>query len=177
MRIAHLWLRKQSVWEQRTLADCVFSFADLVAADDAAPAAGSGAGADVRMIRAGSDASPVWALVAAPGAHVRINGRVPVAGLRVLNDRDLIRTADGARYYFSSESVAAVEPFPGAERSVYCGRCRMRVDAGSRAVCCPGCGIWYHQADDLPCWTYSDQCSYCGTKTALDAGDAWTPED
>jgi hypothetical protein len=178
MRIAHLWLQTGSEWEQRALAGRVFSFADL--SDPPAGAAlrkRSGAGTDVRIIRADTDASPVWALIASPGAGIQINGRAPIAGLCVLNDRDFIRTAEGARCYFSSGSVAAAEPFPDAERSVYCGRCRQPMGAGSPAVCCPGCGIWYHQTDDLPCWTYSDQCSYCGTKTALDAAFSWTPED
>ncbi len=176
MRVAYLWQRHGGEWERRTLA------ADMCLADGGG-AGGSGAqsrgAAQVEIIRlvAGGTASLPWALVASPGAHVQVNGRAPVAGLRVLNDRDLISTVDGARYFFVSESQAGVETFPGAERHVFCGRCRQRLDPGSPAVCCPGCGIWYHQTADLPCWTYSERCVYCSRATALDAGSTWTPED
>ena len=44
------------------------------------------------------------------------------------------------------------------------------------AVRCPQCGIWYHQHDQLPCWTYAPACGFCPQSTALDAGFAWTPE-
>ena len=164
--MAHLWFQVQNEWVARQLSeDC---------ANVAAFPEGFG---DGRLVRAGSNTSPVWALAAAPGTLLHVNGRAVVGGLRVLNDRDLIRTPDGARYFFSSESLAEVKPFPGSDRPVFCGRCRLRIDSGSLAVCCPGCGIWFHQVDDLPCWTYSERCSYCGRDTALDAGFAWTPEN
>src|SRR5579871_6047849 len=99
MRVAYLWQQHGGEWERRPLA------ADMCLADGGG-AGGSGAqsagAAQVDIIRlvAGGTASLPWALVASPGAHVQVNGRAPVAGLRVLNDRDLISTVDGARYFF-----------------------------------------------------------------------------
>jgi hypothetical protein len=106
------------------------------------------------------------------------------AGLCVLGDRDEIRMGGELRY-FSTETLASVEAFPGAERAVFCGRCRQKIEAGTPAVCCPGCGIWYHQdesanlaeSERLPCWTYSEKCAFCGHPTALDTVFAWTPEE
>jgi len=173
MHIARLWIRNGSEWEQRPLDDAVFCFSG------AGPVAPEAAPSDPRvwLVLSDSGVPPSWALVASPDAHVQVNGRAPVAGLRVLNDRDMIRTANGARYVFCSESRAVIEPFRAADRTVFCGRCRQRLDGGSPAVCCPGCGIWYHQGADLPCWTYSEQCVYCHRATAFDAGYSWTPED
>lgn len=129
------------------------------------------------LMRVEAMAGPQWALIAPPDCHVLVNGRPPIAGLSVLRDRDEIRTASGALYYFSTESQVAIVEFPGLEHSVFCGRCRQRLEPGSRSVCCPGCSIWFHQAPELPCWVYSDKCPVCSRVTSLDAGFAWIPED
>jgi len=99
-----------------------------------------------------------------------------VAGLRVLDDRDEIRTDDGARCYFSAEMPATVEEFPAPERPVFCGRCRSRSmwDAGGPL---PELRRLVQPVRGAPCWTYSDKCTFCGQATALDAGFAWAPED
>jgi hypothetical protein len=111
---------------------------------------------------------------------VRVNGSAVAAGLSVLSDRDEIRMGAGARY-FSTESLAEVAPCNGTDRTVYCGRCRQPVLPNTPSVTCPGCQILYHQyqndAESLLCWTYSEQCNFCTTPTALDAGFVWTPED
>ena len=94
-----------------------------------------------------------------------------------MRDRDEIRSASGALYYFSTESQVAVVEFPGMEHPVFCGRCRQRLEPGSSCVCCPACSIWFHQGSDLPCWTYSEKCPFCSRATSLDTGFAWIPED
>ncbi len=175
MQIAHLWRRKDGDWEQKTLIGDEFFFADW--SDSAAAVVKNVVDHDCGLIRSGSAASPMWALVTAPGARIQVNGRMPVGGLRVVNDRDAIRTADGARYYFLTESLPVIEPFPAADRPVFCGRCRLRLDSGFLAVRCPVCAIWYHQGGDLPCWTYDERCAYCGAQTALDADYQRIPED
>lgn len=129
------------------------------------------------LMRAMAIAGPQWALIAPHDCHVLVNGRPPIAGLTVLRDRDEIRTASGTLYYFSTETQAAVVEFPGMERPAFCGRCRQQMEFGVGAVCCPACGIWFHQAPELPCWTYSEKCPFCSKATSLDAGFAWIPED
>lgn len=129
-----------------------------------------------RLVGTDVDGSRQWALIASTNADVRVNSGVVDGGLCVLADRDEIRIGDTAMY-FSTESLATVEPFPGAERPVYCGRCRQLIDIGAPAVRCPGCGVWYNQSAELPCWTYSEKCVFCPTLTALDAEFAWSPEE
>ena len=114
-----------------------------------------------------------WVVIGAPGVHV--NGAPLDTGIRLLRDRDELR-AGGRRTFFSGESLAEVVLFPGGERSVFCPRCRLEVAPGSPAVRCPGCNVWHHQTDDMPCWTYGDHCTLCEQPTALDVGFRWTPE-
>jgi hypothetical protein len=129
-----------------------------------------------RLISTGVGGWRVWALVSPWGSDIRVNGRAVLAGVHVLDDRDEIRTEDGTKRYFSAEMPATIEEFPVPGRPVFCGRCRQQIDAGSPAVRCSGCGVWYNQSAELPCWTYSDKCAFCGQSTALDAGFAWAPE-
>jgi hypothetical protein len=127
-------------------------------------------------VQAEAAGSKVWALIASANSDTRVNSRSLPAGLCVLADRDEIRVG-GDVQYFSTETLAAAVEFPGADRPVFCGRCRQQIDAGTPAVCCPGCGIWYNQSGELPCFTYSEKCTFCGHPTALDSGFAWTPEE
>ena len=118
-------------------------------------------------------APDLWVLVAASATPVRVNGERSV-GLRVLADRDEIRIAD-VSFYFSTERLAVVVPFPGP--SVHCARCKLLIPVDSPAVSCPGCSSWHHQSDEYPCWTYADHCALCPWKTNLDAGYQWRPEE
>jgi hypothetical protein len=171
--MAHIWRKEVGGWEAVILARAQTDFAAL----ETAPAAGPGAGRDVRaqIIRAGAGGMEVWAVVAAPDSPVRVNGRPPLAGVCVLSDRDEIRVG-GTQYFFSTESLARVEPFPAQERVVYCARCRQPIETGSPAVRCPHCATWYHQSASLPCYTYADKCTICGRPSALDADFTWAPE-
>ncbi len=119
----------------------------------------------------------VWVLLLREGTDLRVNGMPVLGGLRVLRDRDEIAVG-GSRLYFSTERLARVDPFPGIEeRVVACPRCKQPIQPHTPSVRCPGCGLWHHQTEDLPCWTYSAVCSMCNQKTDLDAGFSWTPED
>ena len=175
--MAHFWMQAASGWEAKKLELAQYDLASI-----SAPQAGDRAPAPThsktpQLIRAGGAGSHVWALAVPSNDRVRVNGRAVLAGLCVLGDRDEIRTSSGARYFFSTESLAGVETFPAKDRAVFCGCCRQKIDPGSPAVRCPGCGIWYNQSAELPCWTYADKCTFCGQQTALDAGFKWTPED
>lgn len=127
-----------------------------------------------RMALSGTEA---WTLVAPDGAAVSINGDPVMLGMRVLRDRDEIRVSQREAVFFSTEQPAVVEDFPGIGKAARCPRCQQQVKVGSRAVRCPQCSLWYHQDDDLPCWTYSDECGVCGRRTDLEMGFSWTPED
>src|ERR1035438_345285 len=96
--------------------------------------------------------------------------------MRVLADRDEVAIPGVGSAFYSTEVRAEVTEFPGAERAVFCGRCRQAIKAGSPAVKCPGCGIWYDQSHEFPCWRYSEHCAFCSQFTALDAGFNWVPE-
>ncbi len=128
------------------------------------------------IMRAVAGDSPVWVLLAAADSDVRINGFAPVAGVRVLQDRDEIRAFPSDALFFSTETPAHVEAFAATERAIFCGRCRQPIQDGGLAVRCPNCGIWYHQGEQLPCWTYAATCAFCPQSTTLDAGFTWTPE-
>jgi hypothetical protein len=179
--MAHLWVQSEGSWQAQRL-----GAAQGGSGDSLLRVRGDGLGGmredapsmtGPRLIWSDAGGSRAWALVTPWGSDVRVNGRAVVAGLRVLDDRDEIRTDDGARCYFSAEMPATVEEFPAPERPVFCGRCRQQIDVGMPAVRCPSCGVWYNQSAELPCWTYSDKCTFCGQATALDAGFAWAPED
>lgn len=165
--MAVLWERKTDGWGARRLDG---SLLELL------PAPPQSASCAARLIRAEAGGSPVWALIAPANSDVRVNSRAAHAGLCVLSDRDEIRSGAAVRY-FSTETLAEVVPFPGAARAVYCARCRQEIQVGAPAVCCPNCGIWYNQSAELPCWTYTEKCTFCGHPTALDAGFSWTPEE
>ena len=174
--MAHMWHRNEeetwsamplngqavdiSVYPPRVLADSFRLGEDALAA----------------VIRGGAAEAPFWVLMVAADGDVRINGFAPVAGLRVLCDRDEIRATPSRTLFFSTETLARVEEFPSGDRAIFCGRCRQPMRDAESAVRCPQCGIWYHQHDQLPCWTYAPSCGFCPQSTALDAGFAWTPE-
>jgi len=173
--MAQLWFRDTDIWCAIRLGGRV---ADVSASPPRMREEGSrlGAGAKAVIVRVRAGDSPGWALVVAPDCDVRVNGFAPVAGIRVLQDRDEIRTASAEPLFFSVESLAHTEEFSGGERPVFCGRCRQAIRSAEMAVRCPRCGIWYHQTENLPCWTYGPSCGFCPQSTALDAGFTWSPE-
>jgi len=175
--MAHLWVQQAAQWRTQQLTESVVALASLKpAAEMSLFADAEPTGTDAALlVRSGAGGTHAWALIAAPDSSLRVDGVSPLAGLRVLADRDEIRTASGDRYFFSTETLAEIVPFPGSERAVYCGLCRQPIER--TAVLCPGCGIWFHQDAELPCWTYNDRCNFCGHATALDSGYAWTPEE
>jgi len=137
-------------------------------------ARGLGGTAAALLLRSRTDQGEVWLAMSATPAGVALNGAPLHAGIHVLADRDEIRVAGLGRVFFSTEQLARVVPFPGAGTPAFCPRCKQEVAADSPAVRCPACQRWYHQSDEYPCWTYTEQC-LCGHPTALDAGFQWTP--
>ena len=113
--------------------------------------------------------------MAGAGTEVRVNGIAVAGGLRVLADRDEV-VVHGERRYFSTEQLAEAVPCPARNAALECARCRQAIEAGSRAVRCPRCGVWHHESVALPCWTYADTCAVCPQPTDLSTGYRWTPE-
>lgn len=117
-----------------------------------------------------------WALLCPPGLRVRVNGDPVRTGIRVLQDRDEVLLDGTERLFFSTERAARPEPFPGSERRVVCPRCKQPIAKGDMAVRCPNCGVWSHQSETYPCWSYTDACAVCGHPTAMDDRYRWTPD-
>ena len=163
--MAHLWERDPDTdWAPRPLPEGEPSF--LGPDRDGGPV----------LMPCRLESGEAWVLLSRPAAGVRVNGVPVVAGISVLDDRDEIRVGSARQAYFSTECLARIVPFSGAGREVACPRCRLALVAGSPAVQCPHCGVWHHQSDEYPCWTYCETCALCEQSTDLSAGYTWTPE-
>jgi uncharacterized C2H2 Zn-finger protein len=183
--MAHVWSLievdrdgdAKSEWRAETLAADLIdlgSGAPVACAQDACKKSPSPA----LLVRDRDTAADAWALLA--DDHVYLNGTRLFAGLAVLRDRDelQVRTAEGkrVRLFFSTERVAAIEPFAGSEQAMRCPRCRNPIEQGEPVVRCPSCNVIHHQAETRPCWTYARTCALCDATTTLDGSYRWTPE-
>lgn len=115
-------------------------------------------------------------VVLSQGPGFRINGLRIASGIRALEDRDEIRISGLDGVFFSTESLAEIVAFREGDRPVACGRCREVISEGTPAVRCPGCGVWHHQSEEFPCWTYAERCACCEQATDLGTGYRWTPD-
>ena len=132
---------------------------------------------DALLLRSRHESREVWFVMSATPSGVRLNGVPLAACIRVLRDRDELHIGGWGRVFFSTESLARVEPFPGSERPARCPRSHDLIEIGTDAVRCPNCGVWYHQCPEFPCWTYAANCALCPQPTALDSGYSFNPED
>ena len=174
--MAHLWVQDDTDgW-------VVFPLASpFLALPDALPAAGLRTrerqpSPDATLLRSVGPSGARWVLLA-PSRGVLLNGVPLLTGIRVLLDRDEIQFGAAGSVYFSSEALATVEGFPGSEQPLFCPRCKEGIAPGAKAVRCPHCGVWHHQTDDLPCWTYAPHCALCDQPTDLDGSYRWSPEE
>jgi hypothetical protein len=159
--MAHLWTADESgAWTPSTLAGDARTLSLSVA-----------------LRRIGETAGADWALLSTPAARVFINGLPASLGTVLLADRDEIRVADNPVLFFSTETLATVEPFHSSGPRGFCPRCKQSIESGTPAVRCPSCGLWHHASADFPCWTYAPQCAACAHDTALGTGFRWTPEE
>jgi hypothetical protein len=151
------------------------------------PALYAGCGSDsparVVLLRGVQNAADSrWMLLCGAGERVLVNGALPAAGIRMLRDHDEVRIGSGNRIFFTTESLARVEPMPDLGQEVKCARCHDPIAVGSPAVRCPLCGVWHHQAPEskLPCWCYGPRCAahpQCPQETGLDGDYRWTPDE
>ena len=176
--MAHLWHNDSTAWLRLPLGGARFSLHPGTGSPLRAATAISTDGAPATLSRyERPEQAPLWILFGcAPGA-VRVNGRLLLAGIAVLHDRDEITVGGRTPFYFSTEELAHVEPFPAGDGPVFCARCRQAIAPGTPAVRCPSCGHWCEQSEQKPCWTYGPSCPMCEQPTAFDAGLRWTPEE
>ena len=131
-----------------------------------------------QILRRNSGDGEHWFVLTRPeNSLVLINGIPLAAGLRNLRDRDELRIGSGERMFFSTESLACAEPFPGLAHEIFCPRCKQEIAPQSVAVRCPQCAAWHHQSEEFPCWTYSERCALCDQSSSLETGYRWTPEN
>jgi hypothetical protein len=144
----------------------------------------------MRLCRFGREAERGVALLAAADVRIWVNGLPVLGGLRVLEHKDEILLGCD-RFYYSAETTPVVAAFrsQAGVRVPSCPICRGPIKDGDTAVQCPGCGRWFHQAENSPvaqvpgspvgaktCWTYGPSCRFCGHPTALTGEAAWRPE-
>lgn len=171
--MAHLWLRDDAEgWAVWPLEGEAFALEasppQNLTRDELVPSA--------VLLRSGDGRAPRWVLVAGAKSEVYLNGLRVSLGIRVIRDRDEIRVGDAGACFFSTETLARVAAFPGAERKTFCPRCRMDIEQGTLAVLCPNCRVWYHSSAEMPCWSYAANC-VCGHPTDLNTGFQWMPEE
>lgn len=176
--MAHLWIEDES--EEWAVLALGVDTLDLRARPPRPAGTTAGDRCDdsavVLMSRA-SDEGAGWAVIAAPGTDVRVNGLPLAGGIRLLEDRDEIRVA-GASMFFSTETLPRIEAYGGGAEPKFCPRCRQEVAPGAPAVRCPECGVWHHESEELPCWSYAETCALCPQPTDLEtAGFRWSPEE
>ena len=176
--MAHVWVQGKGEWGIAPLAGTAFALTREAERPVRARKDGPRE-SDVATLlrRPGRDGKPTWVLLSL-GGGLRVNGCPLPAGMRVLRDRDSLHVEGVGHLFFSTESLASIEPYSGPE-GLRCARCRQLMVRERPAVQCPACGIWHHQDAEkqLLCWTYAPRCARCDQPTDLDAGYRWTPEE
>lgn len=176
--MAHLWtIDDVGAWAAMSLDADVLLLADSGLTRVAGAAEALRAASSAMLHRDGRGAHARWTLLVPPHAPILVNGAPVPLGIVALADRDEIRLAPGSRMFFSTETLATVEPYPADSPRGFCPRCKQRIEPGSAAVKCPACGLWHHASGALPCWTYGENCAACPQATSLEAGFGWTPEE
>ncbi len=205
--MAHVWIREQvgGEWAVGSLGDAAVSLCSSGRTDTGRPAGGAAGELTLALAENQGEGEPVatlipvadgWAVIArAAGDGLRLNGWPLAVGLRVLRDKDELVVAGHSPVFYSDEALPLVEPYPGDD-DPRCPRCRLAIHKGDSAkgdgakgdgakgdsakgdgaVRC-GCGIWYHQTDEYPCFDYGESCLTCGRSTSLGSGFSWSPEE
>ncbi len=176
--LAHLWIQnKETKWEANSLAGCEVSLSSLISGNGNHHSPAGHPAGGVHLLRTDDANLEQWAVLASEECAITINGIPLLLGIRSLKDRDEIRWSQNGSAFFSSEELAAVVNLPSEDRKIVCPRCKQEIASKTPAVRCPRCGIWHHQSEEFPCYTYAEHCATCSRKTSLDSGFDWIPED
>jgi len=175
--MAQLWQRDRDGWACAPLDEEAVSLLT-----DRGPAIANGDGCPADSVLLLRTASGQWMLLCGQQAELRVNGTRPLTQIAALEDRDevVLLSPEGncrRQYFFSTERLARVEPFPGAAGPFECARCGQPLEKDDAAVQCPACGSWHHAMQSLPCWQYNEHCAVCDQPTDLEAGYRWVPEE
>lgn len=128
------------------------------------------------MRHPGSGGQERWLLFASGQTRVSVNGVNLELAMRAMRDKDELHVGESIMF-FSTEQLARVAPFPGIGKPAKCPRCKLEILPGTPAVRCPSCGVWHHQSEDTPCWTYAEKCAaFCEQPTTLKGSLQWVPE-
>ncbi|MEW6207429.1 MAG: hypothetical protein AB1631_03625 [Acidobacteriota bacterium] len=173
--MAHLWLSVEDQIAVFPLDGEAFSLSTHPPRRIAAPVC-KDALQGIALLKVENPNGALWIVVAGADQTVHINEFPLSLGIRALSDKDRIWVSGVGSFFFSTESLAAVERFPGAEQKIFCPRCKLEIEEGQSAVKCPQCSRWHHQTDEMKCWTYTKHCALCPQMTSLDAGYRWMPE-
>jgi len=175
--VTHLWLQSEiQAWNASELAGADLRLKQVLTEALGEDSVVSQVSAKVHLVRTGQENQCEWVILAAPEGNISINGFPLLLGMKVLRDRDEIRWSPNGFAYFSTEELAAVVNLPQGGRKIMCPRCKQEIIPETAAVRCPRCGVWHHQSDQLPCYTYSECCATCSRQTSLAAGYDWVPE-
>ncbi len=135
-----------------------------------------------RVALLGSGSIRSYAVLHGIGVCVRVNGLPIMGGIRILEHRDEI-VVGSSRTFFSAESTPSVEIYrhTDAGRRPKCPVCRNAVMDDQSVVRCPGCNRIFHQIEETEsspkkhCWTYSNECKFCGHPTQMSGEPVWRP--
>jgi len=178
--MAHFWLRDDDGdWAVLLLESGIWDLAADTPRRLRGKRSRSRSGGTALLLSSGSGTeaeATCWMVLTSSGSNLRINGRLVSVGICALEDRDEIRIEDRT-LYFSTECLAETGPFLAGANPLFCPRCKQALEDEAPAVRCPGCGVWHHQSDELPCWSYASTCALCEQPTDLEAGYRWAPEE
>jgi uncharacterized protein YbaR (Trm112 family) len=176
--MAHLWVKNESEqWAVLPLEADAFVLSENPPVPVRNLPGATQSVSKVLLLRRLRAEEPSWVLISGRERDVRINGAQLTLGVQRVADRDEINIEGAGTLYFSTESLARVESFPDSAQSLYCPRCKQAIESEGAAVRCPQCRTWYHQSEELPCWSYSETCALCPQPADLTAGFRWTPDE
>ncbi len=137
----------------------------------------TGASCPAYIMRHGAgDGHDRWMLFASSEAQAVVNGMNLEIAMRALRDQDEIHIGRTVMF-FSTERLPRITPMPRTDKPCTCPRCQAEIEPGTPAVQCPTCGLWHHQSEQSPCWSYGEKCAaFCDQPTALEGSFRWAPE-
>ena len=173
--MAQLWMQTDSKrWGYYPLEAQAFSLSALPPSPlDPGEPAGETSATETTLLSRTSQGD--WVLMTGKARRAWVNGMPVALGVRVLRHQDRITVEDVGTAFLSTETLPCIESFPEDAAPGSCPRCRLAIEVGSPAVQC-GCGIWYHESEEFPCFSCAPTCVFCDRTAELGSGFRWLPE-